>query len=107
MIYLILRSYNEEKKTAIKFEMWSNYGKTFVEYLFVKKFRKKNSHIKIINEQMRPWCHKEWSYINNDRYYEHFSEVDISNDDIHNCYMIFIYRNPIYSIYSRYIPTNI
>ena len=27
--------------------MWSNYGKTFVEYLFLKRFRKNNSHIKI------------------------------------------------------------
>ena len=45
-------SYNEEKKTAIKFEMWSNYGKTFVEYLFLKKFRKKNSHIKIKGEEI-------------------------------------------------------
>ena len=25
--------------------MWSNYGKTFVEYLFLNKFRKNNSHI--------------------------------------------------------------
>ena len=57
---------------------------------------------KIINDEMRPWCHKEWAYIKNDRYYEHFSEIDISNEDIHNCYMIFIYRNPIYSIYSRF-----
>ena len=40
-------SYNEDKKKSIKVEMWSNYGKTFVEYLFLKRFRKNNSHIKI------------------------------------------------------------
>ena len=27
--------------------MWSNYGMTFIEYIFLKKFRKNNSHISI------------------------------------------------------------
>ena len=36
-----LGNYNEGKKNNIKLDMWSNYGKTFVEYLFLKKFRKK------------------------------------------------------------------
>ena len=40
-----LSSYNEEQKKNIKKMMWSNYGKTFVEYLFLNKFRKDNSHI--------------------------------------------------------------
>ena len=40
-----LSSYNEEKKKNIKKTMWSNYGKTFVEYLFLNKFKKNNSHI--------------------------------------------------------------
>jgi len=40
-----LSSYNEEQKKNIKKLMWSNYGKTFVEYLFLNKFRKNNSHI--------------------------------------------------------------
>jgi len=40
-----LSSYNEEQKKNIKKKMWSNYGKTFVEYLFLNKFRKNNSHI--------------------------------------------------------------
>jgi len=30
--------------------MWSNYGKTFVEYLYLNRFRKENSHIKIKSE---------------------------------------------------------
>jgi len=40
-------SYNEEKRNDIKKQMWANYGKTFVEYLFLKRFQKNNSHIKI------------------------------------------------------------
>ena len=40
-----LSSYYEEQKKNIKKTMWSNYGKTFVEYLFLNKFRKNNSHI--------------------------------------------------------------
>jgi len=39
--------YNDDKKRTIKTNMWANYGKTFVEYLFLKKFRKSNSHIEI------------------------------------------------------------
>jgi len=45
----ILGNYNEEKKDNIKLDMWSNYGKTFVEYLFLKKFRKNKDHIQIWN----------------------------------------------------------
>jgi len=45
-------SYNENKKQKIKVEMWSNYGKTFVEYLFLKKFRQTDSHIKIIGDEI-------------------------------------------------------
>ena len=45
-------SYNEAKKKQIILEMWSNYGKTFVEYIFLKKFRNNNSHIRIKNEEI-------------------------------------------------------
>jgi KDO2-lipid IV(A) lauroyltransferase len=45
-------SYNENKKKDIKHEMWANYGKTFVEYLFLKKFKKNNSHINIKGEDI-------------------------------------------------------
>ena len=38
-------SYNEEKKKEIVNNMWSNYGSTFVEYLFLKNFRNNNDHI--------------------------------------------------------------
>tara|TARA_B110000967_G_scaffold78870_1_gene81519 strand:- start:8659 stop:9528 length:870 start_codon:yes stop_codon:yes gene_type:complete len=45
-------SYNRDKKAKIILEMWSNYGKTFVEYLFLKKFKKNNLHIKIKGENI-------------------------------------------------------
>ncbi len=38
---------SEEKKKEIEINMWSNYGKTFVEYMFLNKFRKESSHIAI------------------------------------------------------------
>ena len=39
--------YNDDIKKKIKLSMWSNYGKVFVEYLFLKKFKNNNSHINI------------------------------------------------------------
>ena len=45
-------SYNEGEKIIIKLKMWSNYGKIFVEYIFLKKFRNSNSHIKIKGEEI-------------------------------------------------------
>ncbi len=36
------------KKKEIINNMWSNYGMTFVEYVFLKKFRDENSHIEIL-----------------------------------------------------------
>lgn len=44
--------YNVENKKEIILKMWSNYGKTFVEYLFLKKFRNKNNHIKIKGKEI-------------------------------------------------------
>ena len=46
-----LGNYNEGKKDDIKLDMWSNYGKTFVEYLFLRKFRKNKDHIQIKGEE--------------------------------------------------------
>jgi KDO2-lipid IV(A) lauroyltransferase len=42
-----LGSQNIILKNNIKQEMWTNYGKTFVEYLYLSKFRNTNSHIEI------------------------------------------------------------
>ena len=44
--------YNESLKKKIKLQMWNNYGKTFTEYLYLKKFRNSGSHIKIKGEQI-------------------------------------------------------
>jgi KDO2-lipid IV(A) lauroyltransferase len=43
---------NDNIKKDIKYKMWKNYGKTFVEYLYLKKFRNMNSHIEIKGEQI-------------------------------------------------------
>ena len=43
---------SEQKKKEIELNMWSNYGKTFVEYMFLKKFRKENLHIKIEGKEI-------------------------------------------------------
>ena len=44
--------YNEDIKKNTKYKMWTNYGKTFVEYLYLKKFRNTSSHIKITGEEI-------------------------------------------------------
>lgn len=43
---------SENEKKSIQLNMWSNYGKTFVEYIFLKKFKKNNSHIEIEGKQI-------------------------------------------------------
>jgi KDO2-lipid IV(A) lauroyltransferase len=43
---------SEKEKKSIQLNMWSNYGKTFVEYIFLKKFKKENSHIEIQGKQI-------------------------------------------------------
>tara|TARA_B100000963_G_scaffold355914_1_gene375076 strand:- start:4078 stop:4932 length:855 start_codon:yes stop_codon:yes gene_type:complete len=40
-----------EKKQIIK-DMWSNYGMTFVEYIFLKKFRNASNHISIKGDEI-------------------------------------------------------
>ena len=44
-----LNNYEREK---IITNMWKNYGFTFIEYIFLKSFRKKNTHINIIGEEV-------------------------------------------------------
>ena len=39
------------EKNKIIINMWKNYGMTFIEYIFLDYFRKKNSHIEIIGEK--------------------------------------------------------
>ena len=40
------------KKNQIKKDMWSNYGMTFIEYIFLNKFKTRNNHIKIFGEKI-------------------------------------------------------
>ncbi len=42
-----------EKEKIIK-DMWSNYGMTFIEYIFLNYFRKSNEHIEISGEENLP-----------------------------------------------------
>ena len=44
--------HNVDIKKKIKFQMWTNYGKTFVEYLYLKKFKNMNAHIEIKGEEI-------------------------------------------------------
>ena len=41
---------NINKEKIIK-NMWDNYGKTFIEYIFLGKMRKDNSHITILGDE--------------------------------------------------------
>ena len=43
---------SKERKKEIQQNMWSNYGKTFVEYMYLKKFRNENLHIKIEGKEI-------------------------------------------------------
>ncbi len=43
----IARNVIKKDPTSIEREMWSNYGMTFVEYIFLKDLRNSNSHIEI------------------------------------------------------------
>ena len=36
-----------DEKNKIISGMWSNYGMTFIEYIFLKKFKKENFHVEI------------------------------------------------------------
>ena len=47
----LIGSYNDDKKREIINDVWSNYGKIFVEYIFLNKFKKDNKHIEIRGEK--------------------------------------------------------
>ncbi len=48
----IIPSINNQKHEDIINKMWSNYGKTFIEYIYLNKFRKSNQHILIQNKNI-------------------------------------------------------
>ena len=43
---------SEDKKNDIKKNMWKNYAMTFVEYMFLNKFRKEDKHINIEGKEI-------------------------------------------------------
>ena len=47
---IFLPNISVEKKNEIISNMWKNYGKTFIEYIFLKNFKQSNNHIKIKNK---------------------------------------------------------
>ncbi len=52
------------EKNKIINEMWKNYGKTFIEYIFLDVFRKSNSHIQIEgNENLKDIIEKKKNVI--------------------------------------------
>ena len=51
-LFYFSSSISESKKDEIKFNMWSNYGMTFIEYIFLERFRKNNFHIKIEGDKI-------------------------------------------------------
>ena len=51
-IYNILGKLDSSSEKKIISEMWSNYGKTFVEYIYLYEFKRQSSHIKIVNREI-------------------------------------------------------
>ena len=49
---IALKFNEKENKSRIINNMWSNYGMTFVEYLYLNKFKKNSSHIKIKGKEV-------------------------------------------------------
>ncbi len=45
-------NFSEVEKERMVNKMWANYGKTFIEYIFLNNFRKKSNHIKIKNKEI-------------------------------------------------------
>jgi KDO2-lipid IV(A) lauroyltransferase len=46
------KSLSNDERDQIISNMWSNYGMTFVEYIYLKRFKKETSHIKIIGGEI-------------------------------------------------------
>ena len=44
--------FNDKEKQEIEKKMWANYGKTFIEYVHLKKFRESKNHISIKNKNI-------------------------------------------------------
>ena len=51
-IQIFNRNLSESEKTEIIKDMWRNYGKTFIEYIFLDTFKKSNSYVEIKGDQI-------------------------------------------------------
>ena len=50
---------SNQAKKEIKLKMWSNYGMTFIEYIFLKNFKDNNQHIEIKGEEILKEINKQ------------------------------------------------
>jgi len=48
----VFPEYDEKQKRKITSDMWSNYSMTFVEYIYLEKFKKENLHINVKNKKI-------------------------------------------------------
>ena len=48
----IAKNLTKDNKEKVIDKMWSNYGKTFIEYVYLNYFRKNSDHIEIINKEI-------------------------------------------------------
>ena len=48
---IFLKNNSQFDEEKIISEMWKNYGKTFIEYIYLNQLRKNNSHINLIGEE--------------------------------------------------------
>mgnify|MGYP001467172990 CR=1 FL=1 len=48
----ITKNLNNNNKEKVIEKMWSNYGKTFIEYVHLNYFRKNSNHIEIVNKDI-------------------------------------------------------
>ena len=87
----------QDQKEIIS-SMWSNYGMTFVEYIFLSKFRKENSHIEIKGENILKEIEKNKKpviFVSG-----HFANFELMSMEItkKNIYLATIYR-PLNNIF--------
>ena len=83
-----------DKKIIIE-NMWKNYGMTFIEYIFLNNFRKKESHVFIIGEENLPKNTKPVIFISG-----HFANYELMSMEISkkNIPLATIYR-PLNNIF--------
>ena len=48
----IVKNLTNNDKEKVTNKMWSNYGKTFIEYIYLNHFKKNSDHIEIMNKEI-------------------------------------------------------